>query len=121
MPAVNFSPLLARMVERGEKKMTIRRQRKNPFMVGGRFIAYEGMRTKRCRKLGEWVITSVVPVRIDHNYVSFMTVPMELGPEQLESFAQDDGFQCWEDMEEFFRRQYGLPFFGVLITWGPLC
>ncbi len=35
----------------------------------------------------------------------------------LEWFAQKDGFDSWEEMREWFKERYGLPFEGVLITW----
>ncbi len=32
-------------------------------------------------------------------------------------FARKDGFDSWDEMLDFFKKLYGLPFEGVLITW----
>jgi hypothetical protein len=40
-----------------------------------------------------------------------------LFPDQIERLAKADGFTGSYEFVDFFRRQYGLPFEGVVIHW----
>lgn len=38
----------------------------------------------------------------------------------MNEFAKADGFSEWSEMEEWFEKEHGLPFEGILILWGPM-
>ena len=63
---------------------------------------------------------SVQPVTIDVAHYVFrhtMVAGKYGGYDHLNRFAKQDGFDSWEEMRDWFKRRYGLPFEGVLITW----
>jgi len=119
MPALNFQNRFADQVESGQKRQTIRLQRKRPIVVNDKLYLYTGMRTKHCRKLGETYCRQVTPIKMGRNYVHLMTEgePWDMGPPAREWFARRDGFDSWKAMCQWFSRQHGLPFEGVLIVW----
>lgn len=51
MPLLNFELRFAGLIESGEKRQTIRAQRKYPIKAGDKLYLYTGVRTKNCRKL----------------------------------------------------------------------
>lgn len=114
MSALNFKERFAGMVERGEKRQTIRAKRKRPIVIGETLHLFTGQRTKACRRLGTGRCTRVREVVIDRGslildgrLVSFRT---------RYAIADMDGFCRWEDFTAFFAKR-GLPFEGVLIEW----
>jgi hypothetical protein len=76
---------------------------------------FTGMRTKGCENLGSWPIYAVVDVKILDEGV--LLNGAALRAEQLDHFAQDDGFRNWPFMKTWFEKQHGLPFSGDLIKW----
>jgi hypothetical protein len=121
MPALNFDKRFSGMVLSGTKTQTIRKPRKHPFKVGQTAYLYTGMRTKNCRKLGGGGITRVLPIEIASDTVvfpgAFEGYEVAFMGDTLELFARDDGFESWEEMREWFRETYGLPFRVVLVEW----
>jgi hypothetical protein len=115
MPAYNFKKQFASLVERGEKRQTLRLPRKRPTKAGERLKLYTGMRTKQCRLLLEVVCRSVTPVTID-NHSIFMD-GKRLDVVDSVRFAKADGFERIEDFIEFFHNQYGFPVYLELIKW----
>ncbi|PHR94022.1 MAG: hypothetical protein COA69_00035 [Robiginitomaculum sp.] len=119
MVAINFSVFLDK-VETREKRMTIRRTTRGK--VGDKLQLYTGMRTKKCRKLvdEDATLQEIAPVKIDETstqiYRNLFGV-VQWAHIDPEDFAQKDGFDCFEDMKTFFRKQYGLPFVGVAHSW----
>lgn len=125
MPALNFQERFAPLILSGKKRQTIRAFRKRPIKPGDTLILYIGMRTKQCRHLDNVKCREVQAFRIadwgfsrfeegatfsdDHIYT--------LEPKVLNRFARKDGFKDWPEMREWFRKQHGLPFTGVLIRW----
>lgn len=130
MVALNFKPEFADDVEDGRKRRSIRAPRKdgrNP-KAGDKLQLYTGMRHKDCRKLRDAQCVSVRPVEIDHMGVTLEGRKLYCGdapayaggvdPEHYDSdFARADGFDTFQDMREFFEREHGLPFKGLLIEW----
>ena len=115
-----FKPQFAGLVERGEKLQTVRPVPKLMPKTGDR-ISLRAWSDKPYRSkqklLAEGVISQVVPIRITTEAVFILptpnlTVHVPRGP-----FAVADGFSCWEEMRQWFERQHGLPFDGVLISW----
>jgi hypothetical protein len=125
VPALSFSPQFAALVESGEKRQTIRAPRKRPIRVGERVYLYTGMRTKKCRKLGEGIVESVELIRLDRrgSSVGHEAPHPTRGPgiwltQRAEHrLAVADGFFGREAMLDWFDETRGLPFEGVLIRW----
>lgn len=121
MPALNFTAEFAALIENGEKTQTIRQvHKKRPIKEGDILHLYTGMRGPKCRKLQTVICRKVRQFAIDENgqfWLSAMPISAR------DSFAELDGFRSEEfrgaedKMLEFFRKQYGLPFYGVLIRW----
>ena len=67
MPLLGFQEQFASLAEFGEKRQTIRACRKDGRdpKVGGTLHLYTGLRTEQCRKLGEAVVSEVLPFGID--------------------------------------------------------
>lgn len=110
----------AAQVRSGDKTQTIRREhRRRPIRVGDTLYLYTGMRGPNCRKLKTVVCRKVRDFAVDENgqfWVDGTAISAR------EAFAERDGFRAdetmgAEKMVEFFRQQYRLPFYGVLIRW----
>lgn len=117
MPAISFKKQFAEKVKTGEKRQTVRAYRKDGRdpKPGDMLYLYTGMRTKNCKKLKEVVCQHIKDVIIDKGmaYInSFPAVRFE-----RDDFAKADGFNNFKEMEAFFSRVHGLPFYGLLIGW----
>ncbi len=117
MPALNFHPRFAPLVESGGKRQTLRRVRKLPIRVGDRLIFYTGQRTKGCRWLGEGRCFTAAPFTIEPTLPFFWLNGIILTDTECHSLAQADGFRTVADMVIWFNDKYRLPFSGVLIRW----
>lgn len=126
MPAYNFQPRFAPLVESGKKRQTIRKTAKGATR-GATAYLYTGQRTTHCRKLGEGTITDVLPIEIGRHACSesYASITERDGKrthlvhEGLDALARDDGFENGEEMVAWFAAQYGLPFAGYLHQWWP--
>lgn len=118
MPAFNFKYRFARKVETGEKRHTIRAPRKDGKLpnVGDAFYGYEGMRTRKCRKLLTSSITGVQSVRIELEGGIYID-GRKLAVKEADRLAVADGFTSVTELYEFFKAEHGLPFEGHLIHW----
>lgn len=130
MVALNFKPEFADDVEFGHKRRSIRAPRKDGRdpKPGDVLQLYTGMRQKGCRLLGKALCLRVRPVEIDYSGVTLEGRKLYCGdapayaggvdPESYDSdFARADGFGTFQDMREWFEKQHGLPFAGLLIEW----
>lgn len=128
MPLLGFQKQFAPAVESGAKRQTIRafRKDKRDPKVGQTLYLYTGLRTKSCRKLGEAKCTSAEPFAIVwglHRWVGMKTVGRCLRRfvgDSADQLAQDDGFEDFTAMRDWFDKTHGLPFRGLLIRWGEL-
>ncbi len=126
MPAYNFKQQFAAAVESGHKRQTIRQTTKGAS-TGATAYLYTGQRTSSCRKLGEGIIASVLPIEIGRNtydapYVIFTETTGATSLlifRDLDRLAIADGFTTGEEMVDWFASQYGLPFTGYLHQWKP--
>ncbi len=116
MPALNFQERFADPVETNAKRQTIRRVWKRPIKPGDTLYLYRGMRTKRCRRLRVETCLDVQPIMLHVGHHVLMTGEYG-GVDTLDRFARKDGFDSWPEMRDWFKKKYGLPFEGVLITW----
>ena len=119
MPALNFQKQFAAAVESGEKRQTIRKQRKRPFRGGDTLFLYTGQRSRKCRNLLNVRCKSVEPFAIERTREGFV---FTVGNRELDAVAADemalaDGFDDFFGMIDWFERTHGLPFEGVLIRW----
>lgn len=77
------------------------------------------MRTKQCVKIGSAICNHICPIRIEHD-TAFLVVGEvyhEIDDLELKDMCKTDGFNNYEEMRDFFKNQYGLPFEGELIEW----
>ena len=130
MVALNFKAQFADDVECRRKRRSIRARRKDGRdpKRGDTLQLYTGMRQKGCRKLGEAPCMRVRPVKVAYDGIYLDGRKLYCGdapayaggvdPENYDSdFARADGFSTFQDMAEFFEKQHGLPFDGLLIEW----
>ena len=135
MPALNFQARFAAAVERGDKRQTIRKRRKDGRdpKSGDTLYLYTGMRTKACRKLGEVKCRTVQWIHIgkfDGERTGFPEVSslVDGSPVWAPDFCRDplaaerrfarrDGFRTWQERSDWFEATHGLPFEGILIRW----
>jgi hypothetical protein len=123
MPALNFQARFADAVERGDKRQTVRPIRKRPIVVGDTLFLKTGQRTKKCRSLRNCKCRSVSSIVIDCKKGKILgggirvaggVWGIELDPDD---FARRDGFASSDELFEWFAKQYGDLFEGVLIQW----
>lgn len=130
MVALNFKDEFANDVEDRIKLRSIRSRRKDGRdpKPGDRLQLFTGMRQSGCRKLGEADCFSVRAVEIDHMGITLEGRKLYAGdapayaggvdPDHYDGdFARADGFDTFQDMREWFEKQHGLPFSGLLIEW----
>ena len=118
MPALSFSVFRDKILD-GSKRQTIRGIRKRAIAAGDKlFLYWKQQSPKDCEKLGKATCTKAIPVRIERSR-AVLTYPEVCDYEivHLDKFAQDDGFDNWQQLIEFFEDTHGLPFTGVLIEW----
>ena len=120
MPALNFKPRFAPLVEAGMKQTTFRRHGKRTIKRGDTLYLNTGMRTKRCRRLKTVVCTDAYDVEIRQDQMVVMTDdgPVTINHDTgLDGVALYDGFASWDELVGFFRDLYGIPFTGRWILW----
>lgn len=123
MPALNFKKQFANKIISGEKRQTIRANRKDGRdpKAGQPLMLYTGMRTKSCVKLMDAVCVSADPINIfqvsREGKVILGDSYQELDRNQIGALARADGFESISDFFDFFKNTHGLPFLGWLIKW----
>lgn len=119
MAFLNFNKQFAVKVQSGQKLCSIRQKARGK--VGETLHLFTGMRTKNCRRLGEGVITHVMPffiVEEDDGQVGDIYLDgVALSDAQVLALAQLDGFATVAEFVGWFRDTHGLPFDGVLHRW----
>lgn len=121
MVAYSFKPRFEAPIVDGSKAQTIRADRRRHARPGETLQLYTGMRTKSCRLIGLATCRAVVPIRID---LEGGRIESDRGTnmstvEELDYFAQRDGFSGWSDMLDFWRREHprAAVWSGMLILW----
>lgn len=107
------------------KRQTIRAVGKRRHArVGEVLQLYTGMRTKQCQSIGVAKCTAVRDIQITFGKLSGATIggPIEFfGGNDLDGFAQRDGFANWSEMVKFWSDEHGTNLFtGLLIQWEPI-
>lgn len=116
MKTLNYQARFADQVKDETKRQTIRRLRKNRFVVGDDLRHYTGQRTKKCIKLLDSVCTQVQQITIARDGV--VTVAGEaLNANQAFELAKADGFGRYGAMLSWIDKTHGLPFEGQIVNW----
>lgn len=112
-----------------QKRQTIRANRtgrSRHARPGEHIQLYYGMRTKQCGLIGVAKCVSVTGIRIQvsRGIISIDDYPA-IREDDLDAFAQKDGFVDWKDMRAFWEAEHGDvkrlgPWTGVLIRWEPI-
>lgn len=124
MPAYNFHDQFAPAVENGQKRQTIRADRKDGWVprVGMTAYLFNRMMRKECRKLGQSPIVRVDRLEIERG-PAWRPAPIvvregrALSLRSIDALAKADGFESVESFVAYFETS-GLPFRGHLIRWG---
>jgi len=127
MALLNFNKKFADNVETGLKTQTIRAFRKYPIEGGDTLYLYTGLRSKYSKKLRQVRCKIVFDIEITKNSIliepgwktmSGLDCQSRLtATHHLDQFAKLDGFSSWREMKEWWLRDHGLPFRGMLIMW----
>ena len=125
MPALNFQEQFAEPVRLGcidrnapgVKTQSIRQIWKRPIKPSDDLYFYIGMRTKKCERLGQGICHHVTRLIIYEEDIGFLDFVHHWMSFDLNEIAVRDGFRDWPEMRDWFKKQYGLPFEGVLIEW----
>jgi hypothetical protein len=119
MKTYNFKARFADAVEHDRKCNTIRaRGKRQPPVVGEYIRRYTGMRTKKCRWLGDRICRLVAPLRINRKGEIYIS-NAKVGSLDRVILAVADGFDSVKGFIDFFRAEHGLPFRGHFIAWHP--
>jgi hypothetical protein len=116
MPSLNFKDQFADLVERGIKKHTIRRRRKQPIKQGDNLYLFTGMRTRDCRRLRSTRCDRETYIHIGSDKTVLLGNRF-LDDGEKHELAVNDGFSDFKEFLQFFRETGGLPVEGQLIEW----
>lgn len=107
---VNFTVFIDKILS-GDKRQTIRRASSKWANVkaGDKLTLYTGLRTKQCRKLGEAVVESITPIKLDFGYITIHKPKWDFTLDSclVRDFVKADGFDSVEDFWDFFKEHYG--------------
>jgi len=127
MALLNYHPQFAPLVESGQKRMTIRAQRKRPIVTGETLHHYSGCRTKHARRLMEPVpckraldIVICWKQQPGSKYRSLEVRKQfkgKLNRSEIEQLALDDGHASVEAFQAWFLKDGITEFSGQLIEW----
>lgn len=124
MVAYSFKTLFSDPIRSGRKTQTIRADRagrSRHARIGDQLQLYTGMRTRQCRLIGRAVCRDIMPLRIDFMADQIIAggLIVAAGTDDLEEFAQLDGFKSWPGMRDFWEDEHGslATFRGVIIYW----
>lgn len=120
MKVTMFSKRFAPLVEVGTKRQTIRPRPKRPQdmpkvgeMRSLREWTGKPYRSKQ-RELRQVKVTAVFPIELRDRTLMHLN---GFGLKPTDDWAQADGFKDWQDMHDWFHREHGLPFSGILFSW----
>ena len=121
---LNFQAAFAPLVEAGVKPHTIRTWRtdgRDP-LPGDMLHLYTGLRAKGARLLRSEACeyTHEITIQPSAGNIHHVLLGGQLLEQwQVEQLASADGFDSAATFVQYFSRQYGLPFSGLLIGWTP--
>ena len=107
MVAYNFQPRFRKPILEGTKGGTIRGQRRRHARAGDELQLYTGMRTTRCDLIARRTCLSVQPIILEFEVTKVVLGDAVIAsPEQLDAFAEFDGFQNYAELVEFWRETH---------------
>ena len=109
----NFRPQFEKSIRDGVKTQTIRAngKRRHPSK-GEKLQLYTGLRSSKAKKIRDAVCVGSMICHIRKDGISLL-----IDVDDLDRFAQQDGFTDFAQLRDFFLNSYGLPFRGRLIMW----
>ena len=116
----NFKKEFAPRVESGEKRQTIRRNRKDGRRPkpGDTAKCYTGLRIRGARRLRTETVVECMSVRMYIDERVIVIDGAKLDRDRAIDFAAADGFNCVDDMMRWFFDQYGTnDFEGFFTRW----
>lgn len=116
----NFKKAFAPRVESGEKRQTIRRNRKDARrpVPGDTVKLFTGLRTSGARLLRAATVVECLSVRMYIDERVIVINGLNLDRERAIAFAVADGFKCLDEMMRWFFDQYGTnDFEGFCTRW----
>jgi uncharacterized protein YqfB (UPF0267 family) len=118
MRVIMFKDRFRELILSGEKSHTIRKKaRCRPGdVLSLRSWTGRPYRSKQ-ETFATRICSEVIALSMDEGRVLMDGVPVAKAMQ--EALAKKDGFECFKDMEEFFKATHGLPFDGELIRWTP--
>lgn len=111
MPLLGFNGQFSNKIISGIKRTTIRTHRVIPIKPGDILYMYSGLRTKNCKKIGQFKCISVKTISIFSKDIFVNS--FKKNNYERDEIVRKDGFDSFEDMKMFFK----LPFHGILIEW----
>jgi hypothetical protein len=127
MVAYSFQPQFIDPIKSGRKTQTVRAiGKRRHAQKDNKLQLYTGMRTKSCRKIGDAVCQRTAPIiirfdaRLDRSTFDEVEIDrVKMRAEDLELFAQADGFKSWADLRAFWAKHHpGVQRFeGLVIYW----
>lgn len=128
MVAYSFQARFEGPILTGRKTGTIRAiGRRRHARAGEQMQLYTAMRTRSCRLLARVECLTADPIRL-----CFASPAVVVGPglieechaiDDLDAFAQGDGFRDWDDMAAYWRASDPLPrlgpWVGLWVRWRP--
>lgn len=116
MVAYSFQARFELPIISGRKTGTIRNLgRRRHARPGEALQLYTGMRTRSCRLLAQAACVAVEPIRLHFHSPAVLVGAGCYEIEDLDTFAQGDGFRDWDDMAAFWREAHPLPHLGPWI------
>jgi hypothetical protein len=106
------------------KRQTIRKARRDGRdpKAGDTLQLFTGMRTKKCRRLGEVQCREACPIRIEadgriRHFSKSRRYWKTYSLDGARMLARRDGLQNAKELVEVIRKFHGLPFAGFVIRW----
>ena len=111
MAILKFYDRFVPSVYEGRKLSSIRRDKKGEVGDDVLLTDTEG------NKIRDGVFTEIIETFVDNNSIVIYGIENITDKQELDDFANEDGFANFEEMKTWFDRLYGLPFSGWLHVW----
>lgn len=120
MVAFNFKERFVPLILDGTKTSTIRRSLRNAHN-GDCLQLYTGQRTKKCRKIGDAVLSRVETLKVSEHglYIKPQLFGKfrRMSQAASDKTAKEDGFSSYDDMWQWFKETHGCGFIGYRYIW----
>lgn len=116
MVALNFNPEFVDKIKSREKRSTIRKTMR--CKIGDTLHLFTGQRTKNCVQFGTARCIGIGEIVIGLDDGTPWAFEGRIGDVLVSKrFAHQEGFQNEQEMVNFFKEKYGIPFKGYVHTW----